>query len=44
VGAVAVIGAPCCERTLMSFKLIEIKVLTFISFGNIIAACSATSA
>lgn len=42
VGAVALVGAPRCERVLMLLKLMEIKNLTFISFGNLIQTCSAS--
>jgi hypothetical protein len=44
VGAVTLVGAPRCERALTSLKLMEIKNLTFISFGNKLLTCSATPA
>ncbi len=40
VGAVALVGAPRCERALKLLKLVEIKNLTFISIENIVSACS----
>ena len=42
VGAVGPLGAPRGNRALMSFKLLEIKNLTFISKENIFRACSVT--